>query len=268
MFKNDLKIPKFPFITRDMLKFGHKYSFGIRLTVAADSANPVNLRVLTRDGILEHEITTVTDGSRQSFVSGIDDFPIFVGVVDNGNAFAHGECWASVSLDIDGIEAIPLCSGYVYQEKGISFPNTSQQPAIPGRGMITQVLGSNPAAGAEASISVPQGEIWLVHAVRVQLVTDANAANRRPHFVFTGPGGAIYDTANDVDIAANSTVNLSAAVYGSLRGGSQDNDLFYPMAHNTWIGPEGTITTETVNIQVGDNYGIPRALVEKYFGTS
>lgn len=259
-----IKLPSLPFLTREMLKWGNTASLKLRVTVGACSANPVALKGLTRSGTLDLEFTPGATGEVTQKYLAIDDMPIWISVVDLGRSFAQGECWASVELYVNGDKTITLCSGQVYRDHGITFPAVSAQDIVPGRGCIANVNSSNPAAGAECSIEVPVGQIWRVLSGNASLVTSAAVANRRPHFVFTGPNGNVIDTFNDTEITNNETANFRVAQFGTLPARANDSDHLVPMPAEIWLGGEGTIATKTTAIEADDDWGIMRFMVEKF----
>jgi hypothetical protein len=71
-----------------------------------------------------------------------------------------------------------LLQGYVTDTSRLSFPGSPIRSSIEGPGVLRSITGTNPAANAEISETVPTNARWRVHAIRFTLVTDANVANR------------------------------------------------------------------------------------------
>lgn len=260
-----IRLPQLPFLTRQMLKYGNTLQLRLRLSAAADVVGVVRLKVITRHGMAEINVNTTADGAINSDTLGVDDFPIMVSATDADDTYAPNQCWANIELEIGEEEWFGLCSGFIHEDKSVSYPNTSMADAMPAHGRIVEVDGANPAAGAECLIPVPVGEIWQLKTLNVRFDCDSNVADRVPHFVFTGPGNMLIHTWAAAVFAADEGADISCAQWGLISGISNADDFRIELPSNIWLPPESTITTETQGIQVGDDYGVPCAVVEKYF---
>ena len=249
-----------------MLTWGNKSSLQLAVTAAADSANPITVRGLTRSGVIDLQFDTLATGGVVTKTIGIDDLPILLSAIDQGNSFNQNECWVSVQLYIDGEESIHLCSGFVYGNKGITYPAITSGDTVPNKGLLVNVNSADPAAAAEISMTVPVGEIWLVKYGSVALVTDANVVNRRPVFVFTNSSGGVVTCANP-NLQAESTTKVYTLTVGGAYPVTSANDyLPCNLPHELWLDPGSTIVSVTTTIQAADNYGIMHLFVEKFFG--
>lgn len=261
-----IKFPQLPFLTREMLKFGNKTPMRLRISACSNKVGEVRMRGFTRNGMIILNTQTTADGKVSTDNIGIDDFPVFISVVDPADAFLPGQAWGNVSLEIGENDTIPLCSGFIYGDKGVMWPDANHVDSVPGRGFLTTVSSADPAANTEVTVTVPDGELWLVHRLNVALVTDANAANRRVHFVFTDPGGGVCEAISTSDHPASTNRAYHVATYGTKGGTQVGGNEMIGLPSNLWIGPAGTITTETLSKQAGDNYGVMKVFVEKFFG--
>ena len=259
------KFPELPFLTRDMLKFGSKTALALRINARSAQDTPLVVSGFTRSGIIDIKFQSGTsaDPFDQSF--GLDDIPIMLSVVDRDNVLKPGECYVTVELLLNRDDSIGLCSGFVDMIKSISFPHQTMNDAIPGHGFFQEAASADAAAGAEAIITVPVGQIWRVLYGSVTLVTDANAADRRVHIVFTAPSSVILNTFSEDNIPNNTTKLISISANNNPSDQNNDNDLLLSMPGNIWLLPESTITTETLNKQAGDNYGVMTFMVETFF---
>ena len=261
-----IEFPQLPFLTREMLKFGNKVPMRLRLSCASNIAGTVTVRGITRSGVIDIATTTTADGKITAEIQGIGDFPIMLSITDEGNAFLPGQCWCSVELELNEQETITLCSGFVYVNKGPTYPAVTSQDAIPGRGFFTEVSSADPAAGVDATITVPDGELWHILSGSVVLVTDATATDRRLQLVFTYPTAVIIGTMAETAHTANTTNKYSFMKVGVILNEQEDNDRILNIAHDIYLGPASTITTDITNIQAGDNLGVLSMSVEKFFG--
>lgn len=116
-------------------------------------------------------------------------------------------------------------------------------------------VGANPAAVAEASVTVPAGETWQLQSVDLTLVTSVTAGNRRVALVIDDGANIVAKIVAAVDQAASLTVEYVFAGAGenaAVRGGV----LLEPLPAFT-LGPGWRIRTITTGMQAGDDYGAP-----------
>lgn len=126
-----------------------------------------------------------------------------------------------------------------------------------GAGSMSTTTGSDPAAGAELSVTVPAGERWELVSVQASLVTSAVAANRR--VVLTVDNGTtVYAR---IPVGATQAASLTY-VYGFIAGLGYANGSVLDLNVTTGVPPMileagYRIRTATVNIDAGDNWGPP-----------
>ena len=260
-----IEFPQLPFLTREMLRKGNQMAFSLRITVAGDNTDPLQIRGFTRNSVINQVIRPVSDGSNVSVRIGIDDIPIMVGIFDTDDLQISGSCWASITLEIDNVRVAELCSGFVSREKSISWPATNSKDPVPNRGLITTIASADPAAAANISITVPAGQLWLIHFGMVDLTTDGTGANRRVHFRFRNSDGVAIETFSSVDQTASQVRRYALAKYGAIQDEFNDEDYLINIPADLWIDALGTITTEVKNFQAGDDFGVMRFVVEQFF---
>ena len=260
-----IEFPQLPFLTREMLRKGNQMSISLRVTVAGDNTSPIFIRGFTRTSVINQQINPNADGENVSVRIGVDDFPIMISLSESDDNFLSGEVWGSIALELNNVKVGELCSGFISREKSISWPASNSKDLIPNRGLITSVASADPGNQAEALITVPAGEMWLIHSGSIILVTDVNAGNRRVHFVFTEQAGVIIDTWPNAVQTASITRKYSIAKFGQVDSPTADNEFRIVLPHDIWLDQLSTITTETEFFKAGDNYGIMRFQVEKFF---
>lgn len=179
----------------------------------------------------------------------------------------RGQCFVLVEL-VRGSGAaaaatVTLLQGYVTDTQRRAFPGSDLESSIDGRGVLRSVTGTDPAANTEISETVPTNARWLLWAVRLTLVTDANVANRLPQLT-------IDDGTNNILTLGSSAVqaaSVSQAHYfggqgfaGGASGGHHaiPGNVAIPLPGGFRIG------TNTVSRQAGDNYAAPQLLVEEW----
>jgi len=129
-------------------------------------------------------------------------------------------------------------------------------------GRIFLHAAPNPAAGAEAVITVPARRRWRIHSIRFALVTDATAVARDLGLIFSDGSNEIFRLYQDQSQIQSLTRYYQFFILP-----------FAPFTVSTqiyvWLPPlilpaASTITTTTTNIQAGDDYGTPQVLVEEW----
>lgn len=129
-------------------------------------------------------------------------------------------------------------------------------------GRIRSITGTDPAANAEITETVPDRRRWRFLSFRASLLTDANVASRRVFLVFNdGSTDLIYFPASANQAASLFlTHNFSPTTYSP---GLVIAD--YISCAPSLILPAGfVIKTVTANIQAADNWGAPQLLVEEW----
>lgn len=132
-----------------------------------------------------------------------------------------------------------------------------------GPGTIQSIAGTDPAAGAEISETVPANTIWLLNSVRFTLVTDANPAARQSHLTLSDGTTTLLNLPTTGTQIESLTRNYNAHELGGLivpTGSEIDiglpSDVILPAGYQ--------LATETTLIEAGDNFGAPQLSVEAW----
>lgn len=254
-----------PFLTRDMLAFESGVAFSLRVTTQSDTAATLTVRGMTSEGVFTLKHTTTADGLAATSTFRIPDLPIMVTVIDATGSFEQGQCFVSLSLVANDDILYQLASGLVYRQKAISYPQAPSQDIRPGGGALEYNASTDPAAGANASISVPTTEYWLILRAQVTLVTDATVANRYMNITF-GSYAANFNTLHGYNSQAAGATYIyemlpRGELYDILVPANQSIGLPYPM----WVPGGKSISTSVTNLQAGDNLSSLKLYVEKFF---
>ena len=256
-----------PFITRKMLDFEHALVFSLRVSTQASVTTNLRIRGMTKEGIFTFRHTTGATGAITTSTFRIPDIPIFLTVEDIDQANEQGRVHATVILIANGDRLYELCSGFVYAQKGISWPTSSNVDAVPGHGIFREFNGTNQAAGDEIVETIPNGRLWRLLAFQFTLVTAATAGSRRVHAVIAGPGGLELDFFGSTDQIISETKNYTCAAVGVIRDEKENDKIIIPIPDNLYIPENGTIGTRTTNLAAGDDFGAPNILIEEFFTT-
>ena len=260
-----IALPQLPFVTREMLKFGNKAEIEIRLTTQCDAAVKVTLAGLTREGVFSFNQTTTNNSIIKRDNFRVSDLPIAISVTDPDGVLAQGQCFARCALLINGNVIHELVSGWVYTQKALSWPGGTNADLRPGGGLITTETSADPAAGAELTITVPSGEIWQVLGCQAQLVADATSISRLPHFEFTNSVGLMLSAFPSDSQSASETRNYSVVAQPATLDNNSGTHTTVYIPENIWLEPTSTVTTATLNIHAGDNWGVMTVNIERFF---
>lgn len=258
----------FPFLTRDMLSFGHESKLQLRITTDAQAVNIISVKGMTRSAPFTYKHTTASSGVATSSLHGLSDIPIMISVSDDTGSFLANTCYVQVDLLVNGDRVFQMAAGYIGNGRSISWPNSNAENNLKGHGGLENFNGTNPAANTELGDSVPTNESWILHGMSVSLVTDANVANRRVHLKINPANGGSLHAFPSIDQTAGQTIQYCFAEYGTIPDELDNNVILVNIPTGIILPSGSTITTATLNRQVGDDFGQPTYYVEKFQGAT
>lgn len=135
---------------------------------------------------------------------------------------------------------------------------------VPAERLFLVKVGADPAAGAEAVLTVPGEEVWVPWSFTVSLVTSAVVANRRSVLLFDDGTTVFARRQGPAAIAANVTGNLSWTTDSDSSGASGAGDAISGSMPRLVLLPGFRMRTATLNLDAGDNYGAPVAYVQAF----
>lgn len=244
-----------PFLTRKMLAFERATTFDLSIEVLTRLSVTLFIAGYTKEGPFVYRYDTTAAGSIETRNFRIPDVPIAVTVFTTNITVERGDIHIQLYLRMNETRAQLLARGYVFRSVSPSWPQVTGGEAGEGNFTVAAPVGADPAANVEVSISNPTGQYWIVQGGTFTLVTDANAANRRVHLVINSAGlGQVIQCIASVDQAASLTRRYSFAHYGAGLVESSDDDILINIPPRLIIAGNGSITTATVNRQIGDNF--------------
>lgn len=155
-----------------------------------------------------------------------------------------------------------LAAGYVTARTPLAWPGESAARSIDGAGNLRSITGTNPAAGAEISETVPTGARWRLRSLRATLVASAAAANREVSLI-VDDGAAIYGA---FPSTVNQTAGLTRAYTASpagVRGAAATATEITIAIPDLWLPAGHRFRTVTTNLDVGDDWSAPQYSVEE-----
>lgn len=264
----DPALNQFPFITRDMLRFGQTAKVELRVDVQADAADTLAISGITREGSFTYKMVTAATSLPTSQTFGLSDIPIMVSVRDSVNSLEQGQCFVTLSLLINGDVVQQLTSGLVYAQKSLSWPQTQQVDLRPGGGRIQRIIPAHPAANVDIQATVPAGEIWKIRDITFLLTTGAAVANRRCSIYVSTPHDATLNMWADTDQTASLTRIYHGGNVGAGNAGANGLDIFIPIPNDFLLFAGDTIGMTCTNRQAADQMTEDEITIEKWFRTT
>ena len=229
-------------------------------------------RLLTPDGeivTLEYKHTTSATTRLPKLTTHdiAEGFLVGLAVIGDPATFARGDVWATVGITRGG--GVPgsitqiLAADYVEAVKGPSWPAGGVHSSVSGPGGINAVLQTDPAAGAEFSITIPNRARQRLVAGLFELVTDGTAANRRFTLEHTTVSGVLVRTLAVATQPASTTRTYSVGHWGDSAGLIGTTEMVNWPDHHLMIGSD-FLRTVTTNLQAGDDYAAPQLLLEEW----
>lgn len=228
-------------------------------------------RMMTPDGCVRpfaHELTPATDRTESTVLCRLGEgFLLNVGLRASAGTPRVGQCFATVEVVRGSTGAVTtlgaLISGYVTDTSRLPWPGSPARSSVEGPGVIRLVTGTDPAAGAEISETVPTNAKWRLVALRAALVTDATVANRTLSLLIDNGSSVFFHIGDGFTQTAGLNVShvfsVGAGAYGNSNGAVQGwlpTDAFLMGGYR--------IRTSTSNLQAADDLSSPHMLVEEW----
>lgn len=179
----------------------------------------------------------------------------------------RGQCWAVLELvrglTGDIVPLWPLVQDYVTDTSRVGWPGALIRQSAEGPGCIRSILGTNPAAAAEISETVPTNARWRLISFYAALVTDVNAATRVPSFVIDDGANIVQRMGPPSTVAASTVAQFLVGPLGYATNVSGFQGI--GLSSDAVLLQGGfRIRTITSSMQVGDDWSAPQLLVEEW----
>lgn len=229
-------------------------------------------RIFTPEGrIVPFEFKQVPNTDRTVKTT---DAPLGRGWLMHAIAFATsavpfiGETWAQLSIvrgDTGATHELEILSGgYLTQVQPVSYPGGRYGSSIDGAGVIRTISGTDPAAGAEISETVPTGARWRLMSLQSVLTTSVAVANRNVQIVIDDGTNETYRAACASNQAASNAFRYSFSASGVTNVPASANTHMVPTPAPAILGPGYRIRTITNLLDAGDNWSQAFILVEEW----
>jgi len=156
-----------------------------------------------------------------------------------------------------------LTAGYVSDFRELTWPIGTVDAPRAGPGWIRYIVGSDPAAGAEISETVPTNAYWRLQTMSFNLDTNVTAANRCVNLrVDNGSTTVVYVIPGQLQTANLSRIYSYGA--GFPLAAPLASYLLQPLPIGIILAAGWRIMTETAQLQAGDNFSPPLMTVEEW----
>jgi hypothetical protein len=194
-------------------------------------------------------------------------------VTGGGSTLIRGQLFAQVQTgrgNTSGMQTATalLLQDYVTTTLCAAWPTGAIRSSVEGPGRIFSASVTNPAAGADWSVSVPSGARWQVRQVAATLTTSASAGNRVPRLTFT-------DNANNVGSCPMQSLSSTSFTYNLVWGQGYPNvaaNVVAAVQTAVWeaipltlsLLSGDTMGPSTAGLLVGDQWSAITYLVEEW----
>lgn len=237
----------------------------------APAALAIVARVLTPAGQVHTSRwahTPNTDRTRATTYHALaEGFLLSVAVDATGAACRRGHCWCQVGIQIGsgatGVCHAQLISDYVTGTARLAWPGGQLRSSVEGPGLIRSITGSDPAAGAEISETVPAGARWRLIAMRCTLTTDVTVATRQVTLLVDDGTTVCYSVGATNNHTASIVGYYNAGVVGMLASAASTQQAL-PLPEQLQLLAGYRLRTSTYALVAGDNWSAPQLLVEEW----
>ncbi|MBA7544423.1 hypothetical protein ES705_36779 [subsurface metagenome] len=226
--------------------------------------------ILTPQGIVQEIAEVHSPNSDRSEASSLyfmsEGFLLHLQIRIESGAILPGECFVTVhiirGLGGAGVRVSTLFSDYVTPLVAPTYPVSGINQSTSGVGAVRSITGTDPAAGAEISETVPANAKWEILAVRFTLVTLAVAGDRVIHLQLDDGTNIFSDVCVSTVHAASITKIYNFANFGSTQLAPIDC-LYIPLPPLPLLAGY-RIQTSTENLAVDDDFSAPQLLVKEW----
>lgn len=235
----------------------------IRVESWSNAARILQIRGFTRDGTLSFDHTTNGDRSIATSTFNVSDIPAVMQVSPAVAPVRRGECYVRVTLLMAGFAVGRLIAGYVTDGMTLAWPGGKFENFTDGAGLLRTITGTNPAAGAEISETVPTNTRWKLRSVIFALSTDATVASRQVKMRIDDGASRLYEVVADQDQVAseNRTYYVIPGMGYTPRAYA---DFFVGYPADVVLLQGFRLVTATANLKAADDFGSPTMYIEEW----
>lgn len=228
-------------------------------------------RILRTDGVLsmlrDSHVPATDRSATTKLIRLTDGWLVDLQVRAVAGTPRRGQCYVVVEIvrgftgDVQPITT--LIQGYICDTSNRAWPASPLELSTEGPGNLRTITGTNQAAGAELSETVPTNARWRLIALRATLVASAAAANRVVQLVLDDGTSIFMGTISSVTQTAAQTQIYNAAEYGVVNAVTLVG-IPLPLPTSIVLAQASRIRTVTAALDVGDDWAAPIYTVEEW----
>lgn len=241
------------------LRFSEAGNPQLQIDSWSTSARVIQIRGFCEDGTISYDHSTVAGRAKQTSIIDIPDFPVILIARTSTTDLRRTDVFMRISLLVSGFPVGQLCSGYITDPYGLSWPGGRNEDMEERVGGVYVFAGTDPAAGAELSQTVGSNVHAKLKALSATFVASGAAASRYPVLTLDDGTLVFYHSQVAPVITAGQTryidwlagYNVAETAYdtaGRIR-------LALPTDLVLWEGFR--IKSVTTGLDAGDNWGAP-----------
>ena len=227
-------------------------------------------RLLHADGVIRPFTFThaITGTWTTQVIQLAEGFLLSLEIVATSTGAPRGRAFVNVGL-LRGRAADLQCSqlliaDYVANENHIGWPGGVFRSSLEGVGEAVYATITDPAAGAEWTITEPNDVHRKIHTLRFTFATNATVANRFPRFEIVAPTGNVHWRSHvHAAQTASTSVTYNFAV-GTDFISTIDQGEAQNLLPDTFFAPGVILRSSTVGLQAGDDYSAIRMTRETW----
>lgn len=178
-----------------------------------------------------------------------------------------GQCYVSLEI-VRGFTGATVVLGvlgtdYVSANQGIAWPGSPVKGPLEAQGNLRSITGSNPAAGAEFTETVPAGARWEVLVFHAQFNASAAVATRHPELTITDGTNELERVPSAAGITANGIARIAVTPTNGMQTSSAGANYVVPSFSPFLLTAGCQIKSTTLNIQAADQWASLQYLVRE-----
>ena len=166
------------------------------------------------------------------------------------------EAYVASNDQADAIRYRTLGKWSIGSGQSKSWPDSPDYEAEVSPGHMRTLIGADPAVAAEAADIVPANAIWGLTSYSIELVTDANAANRVVGLQLRN-GSSVFGLWPSPDAQVASLTERYSWGPGAATVANVGTAHGIAIPNGSSLVAGETFGTSSVNLQAGDNFGAP-----------
>lgn len=178
----------------------------------------------------------------------------------------RGQCFVLVEVVRGSGSAVEslgaLIQDYATTTSRLSWPGSAILASSAPPGALRSITGTDPAANAEISETVPTNARWRLLALMATLVSDGTVANRDAALTIDDGTTVVGRFPAGQNQAASLTTRYVWAAAGSRFTIAGDRTIVVPIP-DLWYPDGYRFKTVTFNLQATDNWGPPQLFIEE-----